>query len=652
VSDVPTTFPKLLAGLAERIGSHVALQEKRYGIWQPITWAEYHSRVRSFAHGLAGLGFERGGAIAILGDNRPEWIIAELAAQSLGGMSVGLYPDGALDEVNHVLEYAQVRVVVCEDQEQVDKLISLREAGRLPTIEHIVYYDPRGLEHYDGDLLVEFSEVERRGDELERSRPGWLDEEVEKGSAEDTAILCTTSGTTGAPKLAMLSHRNLLSMAESLLEVDPIKPDDEYVSFLPLAWIGEQMMALACGLQVGLTLSFPEEAATVREDLREIGPRVMFGPPRIWETVLSSVQVRIHDAGWLKRKSFAAGLAIGERAADRRLHGEGLGPGLWLAHRLAELVVLRPVRNQLGLSRLRRVYTGGAPLGPDVFRFFHAIGVNLKQIYGQTEICGIAVMHRDGDIRFNTVGLGLPGTEVKIGHHGEILLNSPAVFQGYFHNPEATAEALADGWLRTGDAGHLDEDGHLVVIDRAKDVLEAADGTIFSPAYIEAKLKFSTYIEEAVVFGGSERPYVAAMVAIDMQTVGTWAERKRLSYTTFTDLAQKPEVYALVAEAVARANEDLSEATQIKRFVLLHKPLDADDEELTRTRKVRRGAINARYGEIIDALFGQADEVKIKSAITYQDGSHAEREIALRIASSNGTAAPQGSRKQLVRGRS
>jgi len=636
------TFPKLLAALAERHGDRrVALQEKRFGIWQPITWGEHHRRVRAFAHGLATLGFARGETLAILGDNRPEWVISELAAQSLGGRSVGLYPDGVVDEIHHVLDHAGVRIVVCEDQEQVDKLIALREGGRLQTVEHIVSYDPRGLARYAVDLLVQFDELERRGAELEAERPGWLDGEVAAGRASDTAILCTTSGTTGKPKLAMLSHDNLLTMGSNLMSIDPIDRDDEYVSFLPLAWIGEQMIALACGLQAGFTLSFPEDAATVRSDMREIGPRLMFSPPRIWESLLSTVQVRLSDAGWLKRRVFAAGQAIGTRAADRRLAGRRLGPALSLGHAVAELVALRPVRNQLGLTRVRRAYTGGAPLGPDVFRFFHSIGVNLKQIYGQTEICGIAVMHTDDAVRFNTVGVGIPGTDVEIGEGSEILLRSPAVFSGYYRNEEATAEALRDGWLHTGDAGYLDDDGHLVVIDRAKDVMEAADGTVFSPAFIENKLKFSPYVDEAVVFGGGDRPHVAAMVAIDMETVGTWAEKRKLSYTTYTDLAQKPEVYSLVAEAVARANDDLPEAMRIQRFVLLHKQLDADDEELTRTRKVRRGTIATRYGGIIRALYGDDDSVTISSVVAYQDGTQATREISLRIASTNGATSSE-----------
>jgi long-chain acyl-CoA synthetase len=641
VSAPELTFPQLLARLAETAGDGVAMQEKRYGIWQPTTWSEYHDHVRGVAQGFASLGFERGEVLAILGDNRPEWLIAELAAQSLGGMSVGLYPDGVVEEVEHVIAHAGVRMVVVEDQEQVDKLLALRDQGRIGAVERIVYYDPHGLEQYDDGALIEFSELERLGVEFEREHPGWLDRRVAQGTHTDVAILCTTSGTTAKPKLAMLTHRNLLSMGAALMEVDPIERRDEYVSFLPLAWIGEQMISVACSLQAGFALSFPEDAATMRSDLREIGPRLMFSPPRIWESLVSSVQVRLDDAGWLKRAVFRWGFGAGRRAAEVRLRGERVGAGLRLAHRLAELVALRPVREQLGLTRVRRAYTGGAPLGPDVFGFFHAIGVNLKQIYGQTEICGIAVLHRDGEVRFNTVGTPLPGTELEVAGDGEIRLRSPAVFAGYYRNESATAEALDDGWLRTGDAGYLEDDGQLVVIDRAKDVMKARDGTPFSPGFVENKLKFSPYVQEAVVFGG-DRPYVTAMVAIDMENVGTWAERSRLSYTTYANLAQKPEVYRLIGEAIARANEDLPESVRVRRYVLLHKELDADDEELTRTRKVRRGTINERYSRIVEALYEDAaDSVAIRTTVTYQDGSRVEREIDLRIQGMNGLALPR-----------
>ncbi|MGH9053318.1 MAG: AMP-binding protein [Acidimicrobiia bacterium] len=624
-----STFPQLLAELAGKYGDdRVALQEKRYGIWQPITWRQYYQRVRDFAHGLAALDVQAGEVVAVLGDNRPEWLISELAVQSLGGATVGIYPTSIGEEVLHILDHARVRTVVAEDQEQVDKLVELWD--RLETVERVVYYDPRGLRDYGLDYLVEFTAVEEAGRPYERSHPGWLDEQVAAGRDRDIAIISTTSGTTGRPKLAMLSHANLMAMGSQLMEEDPMSSDDRYVSFLPLAWIGEQMLAVACGLQAAFTLSFPEEAATVQADLREIGPNVMFSPPRIWESLLSAVQVRIGEAGWVKRRIFAWGYGIGERMAEHRVRGKPAPWWLGALHRLADWVALRPVRDQLGLARLRRAYTGGAPLGPDVFRFYHAIGVNLKQIYGQTEICGIAVMHRDGDIRFPTVGTPIPGTELRIAEDGEILLRSPAVFQGYYENREATREALdAEGWLHTGDAGYL-ESGHLVVIDRAKDVMQMADGTRFSPAFIENKLKFSPYVEEAVVFGG-EWPYVAAIITIDAQTVGTWAEREHLGYTTYTDLAQKAEVYRLVADDVERANQDLPVGARVRSFVLLHKQLDPDEEEITRTRKVRRRTINQRYGTIIEALYGDQERVRVTTTITYQDGSTAQREIDLRI---------------------
>jgi long-chain acyl-CoA synthetase len=621
--------------LADRHGeARIALQEKRYGIWQPVSWAAYRRRVRDFAHGLAQLGVGPGEVVAVLGDNRPEWLISELAAQSLGACVVGIYPTSVREEIAHILTHARVRVVVAEDQEQVEKLIGLRD--RLDSVQTVIFYDPRGLEHHDQDYLLEFTTVEQRGREHERARPGWLDEQVAAGHADDVAVVCTTSGTTARPKLAMLSHRNLLSMGRSLMAIDPLGADDRYVSFLPFAWIGEQMLTLACGLQAGFTVSFPEEASTVREDLREIGPHVMFSPPRIWEDMLSSVQVRVGDAGWLKRAAFAWGHRVGGRVADRRVKGEQarvldlmLGP-------IAEVLALRPVREQLGLTRVKRCYTGGAPLGPDVFRFFHAIGVNLKQIYGQTEICGIAVAHRDDAVTYNTVGGPIPATELAIADDGEILLRSPAVFHGYYRDEAASRTAVdRDGWLHTGDAGYLDQGDQLVVIDRAKDVKRARDGTQFSPAFIESKIKFSQYVEEAVVFGGdaggSVRPYLTAMITIDMRTVGAWAEREHLSHTTYTDLAQKPAVYQLIAEAVHRANQDLPESVRVRRFLLLHKQLDPDDEEITRTRKVRRGVINDRYGELIEALYGDADSVTVSSTVTYQDGTTAERKIDLAI---------------------
>ncbi|MBW3606454.1 MAG: AMP-binding protein [Actinobacteria bacterium] len=625
------TLPKLLAAAADRYGDdRVALQEKHYGIWQPIGWTEYQARVRNFAHGLAALGVEPGEIVAVLGDNRPEWLIAELAAQSIGAAVVGIYPTSVGDEIVHILTQAQTQIVVAEDQEQVDKLLGLR--GRVPELTTIVYYDPHGLEAYSEPELELFTDVEARGREHAQARQGWLDEQIAAGRPDDVAVICTTSGTTSRPKLAMLSHRNLLAMGQRLMELDPIDTDARYVSFLPFAWIGEQMLSVACGLQAAFTVSFPEETATVKTDMREIGPDVMFGPPRIWESMIAQVQVRLGEAGWLKRAVFGWGYRVGDRVAGKRVTGAPLGGVERALHLVADAVALRPMREQLGLTRIRRCYTGGAPLGPDVFRFFHAIGVNLKQIYGQTEVCGIAVCHADDDIKFNTVGRPLPGTDLDIADDGDILLRSDAVFSGYYRNEDATAEALdPDGWLHTGDAGYVDDDGHLVVIDRAKDVMRTPGGTMFSPAFLENKLKFSPYVEEAVVFGGEGREDITAMITIDQDTVGTWAERNQLSYTTYTDLSQRPQVYELIAQAVQRANDDLEEEVRISRFVLLHKQLDPDDEEITRTRKVRRGTINERYERIITALDEARDSVTITSTVTYQDGTTVDREIELTI---------------------
>ncbi|MGH3714754.1 MAG: AMP-binding protein [Micromonosporaceae bacterium] len=636
------TFPKLLRTLAAERPDDVALQEKRYGIWQPLSWAGYQQRVRDFAHGLASLGVRRGDVVAVLGDNRPEWLISELAAQCLGACVVGVYPTSIGEEIVHILSTGEVSVVIAEDQEQVDKLIRL--TGQLPELAHVIYYDPHGLEGYEQPYLRKFTDVEAAGREYGAQRDGWLDAEIEQGQPGDPAVICTTSGTTARPKLAQLSHTNLLSMAEHLTTVDTIKPGYRYVSFLPLAWIGEQMLGVACGLSAGLTLSFPEDAATVRADLREIGPDVMFSPPRIWETMLSEVQVRIDEAGWLKRKIFGWAYDVGDRHAVRRVRGEARGPGL--LHRLADAVGLRPVRDQLGLTRLRRGYTGGAPLSPDVFRFFQAIGVNLKQIYGQTEICGIAVLHRDDDVRFATVGSPIPGTELRIDDDGEILLRSPSVLRGYLRNEEATRKAVdAEGWLHTGDAGYI-EDGHLVVIDRQADVLSLPDGTRFSAAFIENKLKFSPYVEEAVSFHGEAG--ITAIGCIDPATVGAWAEREHLSYTTYTDLAGKPEIGQLVAEDIWRANSDLPEPIRVRRFVLLHKQLDPDDDEITRTRKVRRNVVSERYATIIAALDTGADSVEVKTTVTYQDGTHVDRLIPLRIVDLTGYAPPAGRRRRPV----
>ncbi len=622
------TFPKLLIDNADRLGARAALRQKDLGIWRETSWNRYRERVRDFGLGLLSLGLERGGKVAIVGDNRPEWIIAELGAQSIGGASIGIYQDSNLNEVAYVIDHCDAKVVVAEDQEQVDKILGMIE--QLPKVEYVVYVDPRGLRRYKHDRLLSFLEVELRGRALHEKEPGRFTREVERGQGTDLAIICYTSGTTGAPKGAMLSDQNLMTMALNLHEVDPRRRGDEFVSFLPLAWIGEQMMSVATALAIGFTINFPEEPETALHDIREIGPNVMFAPPRIWEGFNSTVQVKIMDTTPLKRFLYERLMPIGYKVADLKL-ARGSVPLPWrFLWFCADWLLFRALKDRLGLSNLRSGTTGGAALGPDVFRFFHAIGVRLKQIYGQTEISGISCIHRDERVKFHTVGEPIPGTEVRISERGEILSRSGAVFAGYYKNEEATRATLSpEGWLHSGDAGYL-EDGQLVVIDRLKDVLRLADGTQFSPQFIENRLKFSPYVKEAVVIG-QDKPYLVALICIDQGIVGKWAEKERISYTTYTDLSGKPRVYDLLQKEIDKVNQTLPKAAKIRKFVLLYKELDADDEELTRTRKVRRAFVEQRYAKIISALYGDEQKIEVDTTIRFQDGKTARIQANLAV---------------------
>ncbi len=536
----------------------------------------------------------------MISGNRPAWLYVELAAQSIGAVPLGVYVDALPEQVSRVLEHSEARVVLVEDQEQADKVLGVREA--LPRLERIVVDDTRGLETYRDPMLVSLEHVETEGRAIDEREQGRYESLLAQRRPDDVALLSYTSGTTGMAKAAMISHRNLLAMAAGVTEVDPMRECDEVVSFLPFAWVGEQLVSVAMALHVGGTVNFPEEPETARDDLREIGPHVMVAPPRFWEAMCSEYQVKIADSGFMKRLATRAALALGARAAARE--GDRARPGVSArAQRaLARLLAFRTLLDKLGLSRVRRAYTGGAPLGPEIFAFFRTIGLNLKQVYGQTETAGICVVHPDGDVRAGTVGKPTPGTRVRISESGEILVAGESVFLGYYKNPEATARALDDGWLRTGDAGLLEPDGHLVMIDRVTDVLRMADGSRFSPALIENKLKFSPFVREAVVVG-EERPYVVALIQIDMGNVGSWAETHRLPFTTFKDLSGKPEVAALIAEAVARVNQGVPEAARIREFALFDKELDADDGELTRTQKVRRSTILTKYRDMIERLY-------------------------------------------------
>jgi long-chain acyl-CoA synthetase len=612
------TFPKLLVRNAETFGDRkVAMREKEFGIWQEFSWKEYHDHVKYFSLGMVSLGLQAGDKVAIIGDNRPEWVWGEVAAQAVGAVPLGLYQDSTLKEVSYIIDHSDASFVLAEDQEQVDKILDMKE--QLPKVRYIIYSDPRGMRGYKQPFLIDFKEVENFGRELEQRDPGLFAKNVATTKYEDLAFICYTSGTTGFPKGAMLSFRNFLSMAANLMEVDNKFEKDEFVSFLPLAWIGEQMMCLSSALLTGFTVNFPEKPETVQENIREIGPTIMFSPPRIWENMTSTVQVKVMDASALKRRMYNWALPVGYAYSDAVFRKEAIPPLLRLKQRLAYALVFRALKDRLGLLRIRSASTGGAALGPDVFKFFNAMGVNLKQIYGQTEISGISCIHREGDINFDSVGKPIPETEIRLSDTGEILSRSPSVFLGYYKNPEETEKTLSEGWLHSGDAGYFTEDGQLIVIDRVKDVMHLNDATRFSPQFIENKLKFSPYIKECVCLG-NQRDFIASMICIDYPNVGKWAESRRLSYTTYTDLAAKPEVLELLAKEVEKVNATLPETTRVKKFLPLYKELDADDDELTRTRKVRRAFVGERYKHVIEGMYAGEDAIPIDAIIKYQDG--------------------------------
>jgi len=617
------TFPKRVRANAERLPRRIAIREKDLGIWQSYTWRDYFERSRRIALGLASLGLERGDKVAIVGDNRPELYWAVLATQALGGVPVPLYQDSSEKELAYIIDHAEARFAVAEDQEQVDKLLHLRT--QVPRLECVVYDDPRGMRAYSEPGLLSLAELEERGDKFGLGQPAYFDEAVARGRGEDTAVICYTSGTTGTPKGAMLSYRNLVEMARIATEREGLGPDDEALAYLPMAWVGDHMLSYAQAIVAGFAINCPESAATVLADLKEIGPTYFFAPPRIWENLLTNVMIRIEDAAWPKRRLTQAFLRLAQDLERRRLNGQPLP---WLPRLLAplgQLLVYGPLRDNLGLRRIRIAYTAGEALGPDIFVFFRALGINVKQLYGMTEASVFVAAQKDGDVRLDTVGTPMPGVEIKISEAGEVLFRSPGVFQGYFKNPEATRQTVDEGWIHSGDAGFLDQAGHLKIIDRARDLGRLADGTMFAPKYLENKLKFSPYVKEAVTLG-PDRPYVSALINIDLGAVGNWAERRGIAYTSYTDLSQKPEVYALIEQEVARVNRSLAEedavlrGAQIRRFLILHKELDPDDEEITRTRKVRRGYIAQKYATLIEALYGDRDRVAVEAQVTYEDG--------------------------------
>jgi long-chain acyl-CoA synthetase len=623
------TLPRLLLRNAERFPRKAAIREKDRGIWQSFTWPEYRDHVRDLALGLAALGFARGDVLSVIGDNRPRLYWAQLTAQALGGVAVPVYQDSIARELGYVLAHAEVSVIVAEDQEQVDKLLSLRPD--LPRLRHVVYVDPRGMSQYRAEWLHPFEAIERLGREFGRARPGFFEAEVAMGAADDVAMICYTSGTTGNPKGAMLTHANVIHSARTFVSAEDVRPDDEWLSYLPMAWVGDAIYSTVLSLVSGFTCNCPESPETVQRDLRELGPTIVLAPPRIWENMLTSVQVRAADASPVKRRIFDHFRRVGERVETLTADGKPVPPALRLARAAGEVLVYRPVRDQLGLRRARWAYTGGAALGPDTFRFFRAFGVNLKQVYGSTEVSALVSVQPDAEANPVTVGRPCRGIEVRIGDRGEVMVRSAGIFKGYFKAPEATREVIdGDGWFHTGDAGFFDPRGHLVIIDRAKDVGALADGTPLAPQFIENKLKYSPYIREAVAVG-HERPYVCAMIAIDLGTVGNWAERHQVAYTSYMDLSQKPEVQALIRDEIARCNETLPAATRIRRFLLLTKDLDADDAEMTRTRKLRRRYIAEKYAPFVAAFYAGLADVAVSTTVTYEDGRSATIQSQVRI---------------------
>ena len=626
VSGAHDTFPKLLALNATRFAARPAMRHKDLGIWRTWTWADVAREVRDFALGLGELGLKRGDKVAIVGRNRPKLYWSMAAIQSWGGVPVPVYSDSVADEMAYVLEHAEVAFAVTEDQEQTDKILSISE--RIPGLRHVVYDDERGLRDYDHTRLHAFAEVQRLGRERTTAEPGALAgwrERIALGRGSDLAVMLYTSGTTGKPKGVMLSFDNVLISAKNGIDFDRLSADEEVVAYLPIAWVGDHIFSYAQSYVAGFCVNCPESAETTDDDRREIGPTYVFAPPRVYESMLTRTQVRMQDAGRLKQKMVDHFLALADRVGEAILDGKPVGLVDRLHYGLGEFLVYGPLKNRYGFTRTRVAYTAGEAIGPEIFRFYRSIGVNLKQLYGQTEASVYVTLQPDAEIRADSVGVPAPQVEIEISDTGEVLYRSPGVFVGYYKNDAATAETKsADGWVRSGDAGFIDATGHLRIIDRAKDVGKLADGTLFAPKYIENKLKFFADIKEVVAFGDG-RDFVSVFLNIDLASVGAWAERNDVVYASYQELAGHSQVYARMRAAVDRVNRDLAgepmmAGAQIRRFLILHKELDADDGELTRTQKVRRGFIADRYAPLVEALYDGSKEKHVVTEISFEDG--------------------------------
>jgi long-chain acyl-CoA synthetase len=635
---VQTTFVRLMLDHAARRPAAAALREKEYGIWQTTTWAQLAERVRHLACGLAAAGLKRGEHVVVIGDNRPRLTAAMLAAQALGAVPVPLYQDAAATEFVFPINNAEVAFAIVEDQEQVDKLLEVRP--QCPQLARIWYDDPRGLRHYSEPGLAPLDALLEAGRLHDKAHPALFTHEVAAGQAGDVAAMFFTSGTTGNPKGVVHTHFSLLDRAAAGRSFDKLTEAEEVLAYLPPAWIGQNIFSFAQWLACGYIVNCPESAATVSIDMKEIGPTYYFAPPRVFEGMLTTVMIRMEDASRIKRALFHHFMTLAKRVGTALMDGKPVGAIDRLRYALGNVLVYGPLRNTLGLSRVRVAYTAGEAIGPDLFSFYRSIGVNLKQLYGSTETAVFVCLQPDHEAKSDTVGVPVDGVQLRLSDTGELLVKSPGLLKEYYKNPAATAEALtADGWYHTGDAGFLDAGGHLKIIDRAKDVGRlvggANDGAMFAPKYVENKLKFFPHIKEAVAFG-DKREKVCAFINIDFEAVGNWAERRNLPYAGYTDLAQKPEAYALIADCVEQVNADLARdellaGSQVHRFLILHKELDADDGEMTRTRKVKRGFINDKYQVLVDALYEGRAEQFIETTVKFEDGRSGVVSATLRI---------------------
>lgn len=630
------TLPKSFVALAQRYGTdRIAMRKKRYGIWQEYSWADSLAHIRDFCLGLVILGLQRGDKVSIIGDNDPEYYWAELAVQSAGGTVIGIFTDAASHELDYQISDSGSVFVVAHDQEQCDKMLELRAAGKAAAIRNVVYWEERGLWHYDDPWLVSFKQVEEKGRSYAAEHPGAFESMVAAGSGDDIAIFSYTSGTTSLPKGAMISHANLLYGTRHVVCIAPFHDTDNYVSFSPLAWITEQSLGLSNHVQNGIIVNFPERPETVQHDIREIAPATLLFPSRLWENLISMVHVRLSDSTWINRTLYRLFMPVGYRMVAYEDAGQS-PPLLWrLLYWMGDFAIFGPLRDKLGMVRVREAYTSGAALSPDALRWFRAIGVTLKNLYGSTE-CQTHTVHHSGQVRLDTVGKPPPGIEIKISDQGEILVRSRSVFKGYYNAPEQTAQALdADGWFHTGDAGYLREDGELVYLDRLSDLIELSTGERFSPQYIEGRLKFGAFIQDVMTVGSWDTPFVSAIVNIEFDNVARWAEQHRVSFTTFVDLSQKPEVYGLIRQDIERVNASLPPPARIMRFVILHKAFDPDEAELTRTRKLRRRFMEQRYGPILHAIYEGKDEIEVRAEVKYRDGRTGFVETTIRIMTLN-----------------